>query len=86
MLRNVLGDYLDRVKERELDLPLLLLLPEMGFYDVHFTHGTVEFGKDFIAKKLEKGTEIQYSFQSKVGDISQADWRNHIQGQGSGSV
>lgn len=81
MLRNVLGDYLDNVTERQLDLPFLLLLPTMGFYDVHFTHGHVEFGKDFIAKKLENGEEIQYSFQSKAGDISYADWRNDIQGQ-----
>ncbi|MDP9354986.1 MAG: restriction endonuclease [Chloroflexota bacterium] len=81
MLRNVLGDYLDKVRERELDLPLLLLLPAMGFYDVHLTHGAVEFGKDIIAKRREEGDEIQYSFQSKVGDISQADWRNDIQGQ-----
>ncbi len=53
----------------------------MDFYDVHFTHGHVEFGKDFIAKKRENGEEIQYSFQSKAGDISYADWRNDIQGQ-----
>jgi hypothetical protein len=81
MLRNVLADYLDRATERELDLPTYLLLPELGFHDVHFTHGAVEFGKDFIAKKWEDGAEVQYSFQSKVGDIGQADWRNTIQGQ-----
>lgn len=81
MLRNVLADYLNRATERELDLPIFLLLPELGFYDVHFTHGAVEFGKDFIAKRREDGVEVQYSFQSKVGDIGQADWRNSIQGQ-----
>ncbi len=78
MLRNVLGDYLDRVTERQFDLPFILLLPTMGFYDVHFTHGHVEFGKDFIAKRREDGKEIQYSFQSKAGDIGYTDWRNHI--------
>lgn len=81
MLRNVLVDYLDTVKEREFDLPFLTLLPAIGFYDVHYTHGQVEFGKDFIAKKVEDGVEIQYSFQSKAGDVSQADWRDGIMGQ-----
>ena len=81
MLRNVLEDYLERVKEREFDLPLLLLLPAMGFYDVHFTHGPVEFGKDIIAKKREGDTEVQYSLQSKAGDITQSAWRNEVRGQ-----
>jgi hypothetical protein len=81
MLRNVLVDYLDTVKEREFDLPFLALLPALGFYDVHYTHGQVEFGKDFIAKKVENGVEIQYSFQSKAGDVSQSDWRDGIMGQ-----
>ncbi|MBL8110684.1 MAG: hypothetical protein JNJ96_13555 [Anaerolineales bacterium] len=53
----------------------------MGFYDIHYTHGQVEFGKDFIAKRDEEGTRFQYSFQAKVGDITQADWRNNIMGQ-----
>jgi hypothetical protein len=81
MLRNVLVDYLDTVKEREFDLPFLALLPALGFYDVHYTHGQVEFGKDFIAKKVENGVETQYSFQSKAGDVSQSDWRDGIMGQ-----
>jgi hypothetical protein len=81
MLRNVLDDYLDKVKERELDLPLLLLLPALGFYDVHFVHGAVEFGKDFIAKRIDQNGVVQYSFQSKAGDINQSAWRNNIQGQ-----
>lgn len=81
MLRRALTDYLERVHERDFDLPFLWLLPAMGFYDVHFTHGTVEFGKDFIAKRRDEGIEVQYSFQSKRGDVSQAEWRNNIQGQ-----
>lgn len=80
MLRNVLDGYLASASERELDLPLLLLLPAMGFHDVHLTHGAVEFGKDFIAKKHEDGAEVQYVIQSKAGDIDQAEWRS-IQGQ-----
>jgi hypothetical protein len=81
MLRNVLVDYLDTVKEREFDLPFLALLPALGFYDIHYTHGQVEFGKDFIAKKVENGITTQYSFQLKAGDISQSDWRDGIMGQ-----
>ncbi len=81
MLRNVLGAYLDNVTERALDLPLMALLAAMGFVDIHYTHGQVEFGKDFIAKRIEAAGAVQYSFQSKAGDISQAEWRNSIQGQ-----
>lgn len=81
MLRHVLVDYLNNIKEREFDLPFLALLSAMGYYDIHFTHGTVEFGKDFIAKRLENGIETQFSFQTKAGDITLADWRNDIMGQ-----
>jgi len=81
MLRNVLGAYLDNATERALDLPLMALLAAMGFTDIHYTHGQVEFGKDFIAKRVENGGTVQYSFQSKAGDISQAEWRNSVQGQ-----
>ena len=81
MLSNVLGAYLDGSKERELDLPFLLLLPALGFHDVHLTHGVVEFGTDFIAKKLENGHEVQYAFQSKAGDIDLRKWRNDVRGQ-----
>jgi hypothetical protein len=81
VLRTLLGDYLDRATEREFDLPFLLLLPELGFYDVHYTHGAMEFGKDFIAKRIEDGRVVQYSFQTKAGNIGQAAWQNDIQGQ-----
>ena len=81
MLANVLGAYLDSIKEREFDLPFATLLHASGFHDVHFTHSNVEFGKDFIAKCDENGTTVQYSFQSKAGDVSQSDWRNNIMGQ-----
>lgn len=81
MLRSVLGDYLEHVKERDFDLPLLSLLPALGFYDIHFTHGPAEFGKDIIAKKHEDQIEVQYTFQSKAGNINQGEWRNSIQGQ-----
>jgi hypothetical protein len=81
MLRNVLADYLDNVNEREFDLPFLALLSAMGFYDIHYTHGPVEFGKDFIAKRQIDNIVMQFSFQLKAGDIGLADWRNTIRGQ-----
>lgn len=81
MLRNVLGAYLNTISEREFDLPFLTLLPAMGFYDVHYTHGQGEFGKDVIAKKADDAGPIQHSFQLKAGDIDQASWRNSIMQQ-----
>jgi hypothetical protein len=82
MLRNVLEDYLSSIKdERDFDFPLASLLRAMGFYDVHFTHGGGEIGKDFIAKKFEDGTEYQYAIQSKKGHINQPEFRNNIMGQ-----
>jgi hypothetical protein len=81
MLRNVLEDYLDSINEREFDYPLMAQLQTMGFYDIHFTHGSTEVGKDFIAKRIDDGSEVQYAIQSKKGDISQSLWRNEIRGQ-----
>jgi hypothetical protein len=84
MLQNVLEDYLDGIgsgRERDFDLPFMSLLAAMGFTDIHLTDGFAEFGKDFIAKRVEEGEPIQYSFQSKAGDINQPTWRNSIQGQ-----
>lgn len=81
MLRNLLEDYLSSINEREFDYPLSSLLQAIGFYDIHFTHGAVEFGKDFIAKRIEDGVEYQYAIQSKKGDINQSLWRNEIKGQ-----
>lgn len=81
MLANVLGVYLGNVKEREFDLPFITLLRASSFYDIHYTHSNVEYGKDFIAKNNENGISIQYSFQIKAGDISQAIWRNDVMTQ-----
>lgn len=81
MLRGVLGVFLEEASERDFDLPFLALLRARGFTDVHFTHGTAEFGKDFIAKREEGGTLVQYSFQSKAGNIGQGAWRSEIMPQ-----
>lgn len=79
MLRNVLEDYFSSIKqERDFDFPLMSLLAAMGFYDIHFTHGSREIGKDFIAKRKENDVECQYAIQSKKGDINQTKCSNEI--------
>lgn len=81
MLKNVLEDYLTSISEIQFFIPFKILLEAKGFYDIHQTHGNVEFGKDFIAKKDESGQQIQYVFQLKVGDIDLNKYRNEIQPQ-----
>lgn len=76
MLRDLVGTFLETLSERDFDAPLLALLANKGYYDIHFVHGGFEFGKDVIAKRrTDSGTEIQYAIQSKAGDITQAGWR-----------
>ena len=78
MLRAVVGIFLDSLSEREFDAPLLALLAAQGFTDIHFIHGSFEFGKDVIAKRADGGGQEtrQYSIQSKAGNVGQADWRS----------
>ena len=80
MLDEVLGSYLDSLTEREFDGPFMALLRAHGFLDVHFLHGAYEFGKDFIAKRWEDGTVVQYAVQTKAGDLDIADYRT-VRGQ-----
>jgi hypothetical protein len=76
VLRSALESYIDGIRrERDLDAPLLALLAAMGFHAIHFTHGTVEFGKDFLAQRTENGATFQYVLQAKSGDIGLAAWR-----------
>jgi hypothetical protein len=73
---EILDAYLDGLtSEREFDAPFVALLRGVGFYDVHFLHGAWEFGKDFIAKRSDDGTVVQYAFQTKGGDIGLNEWR-----------
>jgi hypothetical protein len=74
MQRSVFEGWIAGLNERGFDLPLLALLRSHGFYDVHFTHGQYEFGKDFIAKRVEGDRVVQYAFQSKAGDIGGGEW------------
>ncbi|WP_156425574.1 MULTISPECIES: hypothetical protein [unclassified Mycobacterium] len=77
MLRALVGNFLDSLSEREFDAPLLAILANQGFYDIHFIHGGFEFGKDVIAKKRDEstGAVYQYAIQSKAGNIGQPAWR-----------
>jgi Restriction endonuclease len=82
LLRNVLAGFLENLpNERAFDMPFLALLSDMGFQDVHFTHGSAEFGKDFIAKRRNGRKVVQYSFQSKAGDLGQGAWRSEVMPQ-----
>jgi hypothetical protein len=75
LLDEVLGSYLDSLSEREFDAPFMALLRAHDFYDIHFLHGQYEFGKDFIAKRREDGTVVQYAVQTKAGDLDVAAYR-----------
>ncbi len=77
MLRDVVGNFLETLTEREFDGPLVAILSTRGFTDVHFIHGAFEFGKDVVAKKADPNTGVvrQYVIQSKAGDIGVPEWR-----------
>jgi hypothetical protein len=74
MLADVIGSYIDSLREREFDSPFVTLLRLHEFTDIHFLHGPFEFGKDFIAKRWEGGVQYQYAFQTKAGDIGISEW------------
>jgi hypothetical protein len=74
MLDAVVANFVEAVSEREFDAPFMALLRARDFYDIHFTHGNYEFGKDFIAKFRENGVERQYVFQSKAGNFNLGGW------------
>ena len=74
MLDDVIGSYLDALGEREFDAPFMALLRALRFTDIHFLHGSFEFGKDFVAKRVDGGELCQYAFQTKAGDINGAAW------------
>ena len=62
MLNDVVEHYLDSLEEREFDVPFIALLRSLGYFDIHFLHGSFEFGKDFIAKARIEGSETQFAF------------------------
>lgn len=74
MQRSVFEGWIGGLNERGFDAPFLALLRSHRFYDIHFTHGSYEFGKDFLAKRLENEVPTQFAFQSKAGDIGGGEW------------
>lgn len=80
MLDDAIAGFLAAVTEREFDEPLLALLRARGFDDIHYLHGSFEFGKDVIAKAEHNGVRTQFVIQSKAGDINLGGWTS-IAGQ-----
>jgi hypothetical protein len=74
-LADAVAGYVETLDERGFDSPFIALLHHFGFNDVHLTHGQYEFGKDFIARRVENSVEYQYCIQSKAGDLRTKDWR-----------
>jgi hypothetical protein len=74
LLDAAFASWTSSLTERGFDDAFLSLLRANGYYDVHFTHGLYEFGKDVIAKRATGGTIEQHAFQSKSGDVSGSDW------------
>jgi hypothetical protein len=76
LLADAVAAYVEGLTERELDAPLIALLYRLGFDRIHLVHGSFEFGKDFIARRIEGGIEYQYCLQSKAGDLGAPGWRD----------
>ena len=75
MLSDVLGNFIDSASEREFDAPFIEMLRAMRYRDIHFLHGSFEFGKDFIAKRETDDHVDQCAIQSKAGDLNQDGFR-----------
>ncbi len=79
MLRNVFEAWLGSLSEAEFSKPYISLLHSQGFFDIHVTHGSFEFGKDLIAKyRDESGNCYQYAIQTKAGDIAGSEWDSYL--------
>ena len=76
MLADAIGSYLDSLTEREFDAPFMALLRLQGFTDIHLLHGAFEFGKDFIAKRVEDGKHVTSTHsRRRPGTFSLVRWR-----------
>jgi hypothetical protein len=80
-LADAVAAYVERLTERDFDVPFIAMLHHMGFKQVHLTHGAYEFGKDFIARRTEDGVTTQWCFQSKAGNIAKKAWREEVSPQ-----
>jgi len=77
LIRNVVDDYLHSVTERDFYYLLQFLLESNGYDDIHFTHGNVEMGKDFICKKHGE----QFVLVVKAKDVNQETFRREVRPQ-----
>jgi hypothetical protein len=75
LLNDVVANYLATLSEIDFFDAFGAILRANAFYDVHLTHGTAEFGKDFIAKSRVASDVVQYAIQVKVGDLNQGAFR-----------
>ncbi len=84
-LEDAVAAYVERLTEREFDAPFISLLHHLGFTQVHLTHGTHEYGKDFVARRIEidggQEVEVQWCFQTKAGNINSRQLRVEVQPQ-----
>lgn len=81
LLDAAFASWTRHLPERGFDSTFLSLLRAGRFYDIHFTHGTFEFGKDVIAKlpgRKAKSRPTQYAFQLKAGDIGAGEWADIV--------
>ncbi len=74
MLRNAIENYLKSVSEINFFSFFQCILEKKGYSDIHFTHGNIEFGKDFICKK----NNIQFAIQVKAKDIDLNIFRREV--------
>ena len=81
MLRSVIENYLTSIEELEFFLPFQQLLEAQNYYDIHLIHSSIEFGKDFIAKRKHDEEEVQYIFQVKAFDIDLNKFRREVMPQ-----
>lgn len=81
MLRRVVEDYLESIREVQFFLPFASLLMLKGYFDVHIVHGPTEFGKDIIAKKTEGEVTSQIIFQLKAGDVNLSKFTAEVKPQ-----
>lgn len=74
MLDDVVANFLGTLSETEFFPAFEAILRANGFYDVHRIHGPNEFGKDFVAKRVDDAGPTQYLIQTKAGNINTSGW------------
>jgi hypothetical protein len=81
VLRDLIERYLDNLEnERAFDATFIALLAAEGYTDIHYLHGPLEFGKDFIAKRNAGTVTEQWMFQNKPGNVATPEMRE-VKGQ-----